>query len=224
MPIEQTPFGTDSFADNPQNRCPCVLLLDTSASMSGAPIQELQRGIEQYRDELMGDNLARQRVEVAIITFGNTVRTEQTFTTADSLILPNLQAGGSTPMAAALLEGVRLVEGRKKDYRDHGIAYYRPWIFLITDGEPTDADLWQSPLNELKTRVEAKALTLFVVGVKGANMNKLRELPALNGPQSLDQTRFRDLFIWLSQSQKGIAASRPGDQLSLPAPNWVIIS
>src|SRR3954466_2778331 len=68
--FEQIPFGSDSFADNPEPRCPCVLLLDTSGSMSGRPIQELSEGIRTFKQELLSDPLATKRVEVAVVTFG----------------------------------------------------------------------------------------------------------------------------------------------------------
>ena len=58
------------FADNPEDRCPVVLLLDTSASMTGDPIKELNAGIVQFKDELAADPLASKRVEIAIVTFG----------------------------------------------------------------------------------------------------------------------------------------------------------
>ncbi len=223
---EQTPFGAAiEFAENPENRCPCVLVLDVSSSMGGAPIRELQQGLKQYTDELLSDSIARKRVEVAIITFGDSVRTEVPFSTADSLLLPQLNANGVTPMAGALLESVRLVEERKAEYRSHGVQFYRPWIILITDGAPTDGDsLWATAVAELKRVTDQKGCTLFVVGVTGADFNKLSELPAMNGPQKLDGTRFKDMFLWLSQSQKAVSRSSPGDQIALPAPQWTITS
>jgi len=191
--------------------------------MTGQPIQELQRGIEQYHDELLGDSIARKRVEVAIITFGNGIKTENTFLTADSLSVPVLCANGYTPMAGALLEAIRLVEERKAEYRAHGVQYYRPWIVLITDGAPTDGEsLWATAVADLQRVTSAKGCTLFVVGVKGADMKKLGELPALHGPQQLDGTRFKDMFLWLSQSQKAISKSRPNDQIALTQPQWII--
>jgi uncharacterized protein YegL len=221
--IEQMPFGNNvEFVDNPQPRCPCVLVLDTSASMTGAPIRELQAGLEQYREELMRDSLARQRVEIALVTFGGAVKVAHSFSTADGFEVPPLQPSGNTPMAAALAESVKLVERRKQEYKAAGLGYYRPWIFLITDGEPTDNAIWSAAVEELKRGTKAKSYILFAVGVEDANMEKLRELPALNGPQKLNGTRFTDLFLWLSQSQKSVSRSSPNDQISLPAPQWVI--
>jgi len=68
--LDQVPFGGVEFADNPEPRCPCVLLLDTSGSMGGAKIAELNKGLQTFAEELHSDAMASKRVELAIITFG----------------------------------------------------------------------------------------------------------------------------------------------------------
>jgi hypothetical protein len=68
--LEQVPFAGVEFADNPEPRCPCVLLLDTSGSMSRTKIAELNSGLETFAEELRSDTMAAKRVEVSIITFG----------------------------------------------------------------------------------------------------------------------------------------------------------
>src|SRR5258706_3655674 len=142
--MEQTPykatslpaFGTDDFANNPDPRCPCLLLLDKSGSMSGAPIRELNEGILAFKDELLQDALASKRVEISIVSFGQ-VTVDSDFQTAPSFIPPHLDASGDTPMGAAIRRGLELLASRKQEYRAHGIAFYRPWVFLVTDGGPT---------------------------------------------------------------------------------------
>jgi uncharacterized protein YegL len=61
--------GLPEFFDNPENRCPVVLLLDTSGSMTGEPIQELNQGVALFRDNILKDARASLRVEVAIVSF-----------------------------------------------------------------------------------------------------------------------------------------------------------
>jgi Mg-chelatase subunit ChlD len=57
-PFQQTPFGGDEFVNNPENRCPVILVLDNSGSMAGQPIQQLNEGLQLFREELFADSLA----------------------------------------------------------------------------------------------------------------------------------------------------------------------
>src|SRR5699024_706276 len=65
--FDQQPFSDAEFAENPEQRCPVILLLDTSYSMSGAPISELNEGLATLRQELMNDPMAAKRVELAMV-------------------------------------------------------------------------------------------------------------------------------------------------------------
>src|SRR3989442_15270896 len=170
---ERIPFGTDSFTDNPEPRCPCLSLLDTSGSMAGAPISELNAGLVTLKDELAADSLAMKRVEVAVITFGP-VKVESGFHTAPNFFPPHLEGSGDTPMGAAIKQGLNMIKQRKEEYRANGIAFYRPWIFLISDGAPTDA--WQSAAAIVREGEASRAFAFFAVGVQGANMNILQQI------------------------------------------------
>jgi uncharacterized protein YegL len=213
--MEQIPFGTNNFAENPEPRCACVLLLDVSGSMAGQAIAELNAGLTLYKDELAADPLASKRVEVAVVTFGGQVQTVSDFTTADAFHPPVLIAGGETPMGAAILHGLDVLRQRKAVYKANGISYFRPWVFLITDGGPTDA--WASAAAQIKQGEASKAFSFFSVGVEGANFDVLKQL-GVKEPLHLKGLRFRDLFSWLSQSQKAVSRSTPGEQVPLPNP------
>jgi len=209
--MEQVPFGDITFAENPEARCACVLVLDVSSSMRGKAIQELNEGLIAYQDELSADTLAAKRVEVAVVTFGGDVKTETEFTTADYLIPPTLVATGDTPMGAAIQHAIALLDARKAVYRENGIAMYRPWIFLITDGAPTDS--YKKAAQAVREGVASKSFIFFAVGVEGANFKVLREI-SVTEPLKLKGTQFRELFAWLSESQKAVSSSNPGENIT----------
>lgn len=216
---DQISFGTTDFAINPEPRCPCVLLLDVSGSMSGQPIAELNAGLSVFKDELAADSLAMKRVEVALVTFGP-VRVEAPFQSASSFYPPNLSAQGDTPMGEAIRQAIQLVDSRKQEYRNNGISYYRPWIFLITDGGPTDE--WKSAAGAVREGEASKKFAFFAVGVKGANMETLAQISA-RAPMSLDCLKFRELFTWLSSSLQRVSQSTPGTEVKLVAPDWTSV-
>jgi len=224
---EQVPFSDEEqafegaeFVDNPEPRCPCVLLLDTSRSMSGTPIDELNAGLELFRNELLEDELASKRVEVAVVAFGP-VRIESDFSTPDNFAVPTLHADGETPMGEAVARAIELVEERKETYRENGINYYRPWIFMITDGAPTDP--WEEAAHLLKEGEQDGRFAFFPVGVQKANLDVLAKLGSRK-PLRLDGLRFKDLFSWLSRSLQRVSQSQLGSEVALPSPaDWTTV-
>lgn len=208
------------FASNPDPRCPCVLLLDTSASMGGAPLAALNAGLRAFQVDIQGDPLAQRRVEVALVTFGGTVQTVQDFVTAGQFDAPTLIAEGATPLGAALDQALDMVRARKATYKANGIAYYRPWIFLLTDGEPTDS--WQQAAGRVRAEEAANGLAFFAVGVEGANMERLAQI-AVRSPLKLVGLQFVELFVWLSRSQQRVSSTKVGDQTALPPIGWAAV-
>jgi len=210
----QIAFGTDNFAENPEPRCPCVLLLDRSGSMQGSAIDELNAGLEYFREELNSDSLALKRVETAIVTFGPP-NIEMPFHTGQHFVAPNLTAEGDTPLGAAIMMALDLLEARKAEYRQNGISFYRPWVFLLTDGAPTDD--WQAAAARIREGEAGKKFAFFAVGIEGADMATLKQI-SVREPLSLQGLKFQELFQWLSSSMKSVSQSTPGTEVRLQSP------
>ena len=212
--LEQVPFGNMEFADNPEPRCACLLLLDTSGSMKGAKIAQLNAGLNEFARQLRADSMASKRVEVGVLTFGP-VKLVQPFVTADSFIAPTLDADGDTPMGEAILRAAELVSERKKAYRANGIGYYRPWIFMISDGEPTDQIVRASQV--IKQGEAKKSFMFYSVGVENADIGTLARI-AVRRPLRLRGLAFGQLFVWLSDSLSSVSRSQISDAPELENP------
>jgi uncharacterized protein YegL len=132
-----------------------------------------------------------------------------------------LTAQGQTFMGTAINQALDLVAARKAEYRNNGIAYYRPWVFLITDGEPQGESerMANQAAERIKQEEANKQVAFFAVGVEGANMERL-SLIVERAPLKLKGLDFREMFIWLSASMQMVSHSKVDEQVALPPPGW----
>ena len=245
---EQLPFVDVALATNPQQRCACVLVLDVSGSMgtivanagrdTGQTMQAdgqtfrvvsggttrmdlLNQGLQTLKGALIEDPLASQRVELAVVTFGDTVKVEQPFVTAAEFTPPALHpsSSGGTPMGKAILTAIELIEERKKMYKSHSVPYLRPWLFLISDGMPDDD--WSEAAKRIREYEDQKKLVFFAILTDGENVGVLSQL-SVRPVKRVDSVKYKELFEWLSATQKSMSQSAPGSELQvkLPAPGW----
>jgi uncharacterized protein YegL len=205
------------FADNPEPRCPCILLLDVSGSMVGAPINALNDGLRIFRDELNKDGLAKKRVDIAIVTFDSTVKVVQDFVTVDRFEPPTLEVGGATYMGAGIDKALDILQARKASYNANAISYYRPWIFMITDGEPSDNEVVDRAAQRIRHEESEKKVAFFGVGVEGVNMTRLSQI-VKRDPVKLKGLNFREMFLWLSASIGQVSHSKLDEQVPLQSP------
>ncbi len=202
-------------------RCPIVLLLDTSSSMSGEFIGKLNEGLKSFKQEIAQDSNASRRVEIAVVTFGNSAKLVQDFTPVESFFVPELLASGTPTLGQGIELALTKLESRKAIYKNNSIQHYKPWVFLITCGNPTDD--WQYPAQCIRQASANDYLNFFVVGVKGVNTHTLSLIsPQSVTPLMLDGLKFKELFQWLANSLKEVTNTKLGDPAKLPLPNeWV---
>ena len=182
------------FADNANERTPCVLVLDCSGSMRGEPIKQLNAGLKALEKELKEDIDASSRVQLLIIkAFGK----DEAVISSDWVDAMNFEAP----------------EEQKCLYDSCGITSKRPWIFLISDGEPTDYD-WEIIAEKCRYAQKNKKVVVHAVGTQGANLEKLAKF-SLMSPKRLTGLKFTEFFLWLSRSVSCISKAAPNipDQL-----------
>lgn len=222
MLAKKNDFSAES-AENYEQKCLCVLVIDTSGSMSGKPMDELNNGLRDFYDEIYNDETTSQRLEIAIITFDSVTKMVQEPALIENVDFPELSAGGSTVMVQAVREAIQLVEDRKNWYKSTGQKYYRPWIILMTDGEPDyDQDV-DSLASEIHSDTIQKRYVFLPIGVKGANMKVLSKIQGTIPPMMLQGTKFSAFFKWLSASMGTVVNSEAGFKvdLSVGADSWM---
>lgn len=214
------------FSGNPNQRTPCVLVLDASGSMNEITstgktrMEELNSGIAALEASLNADDAALVRVQLAIVTVGGPINDADVmmdWTDASNFSAFPIKSGGSTPLGKGMRIALHMVEKAKQNLKNAGISYTRPWIMIISDGAPTDSnDEWNAAVKECQFAEQSKKVEIFSIGVEGADLSKLGQLSA-KPPLMLAGMKFQELFVWLSSSLSAASRSRPGETLQLPS-------
>lgn len=198
---------------NPTARVAVCLVLDTSGSMSGAPIDELNKGVKLFIDAIKNDDIAKYAAEVAIVTFGGDVEVYSDFQNIENFSFRDLDADGGTPMEEAVMQALDLLETRKKEYVDAGVDYYQPWMVIMSDGQPDYPPNQSSSITY--DMASKRKLSCFQLGIgDGADMQTLAKFSPRK-PLRLKGLNFEGFFEWLSKSIQAVSQSTVGDEVKL---------
>ena len=183
----------ENIAEVKEPRFACVLLLDTSASMMGKPIENLNRAVEIFKERTCMDEIARRRMDIAVVEFSDNARIVQEFVPITEFQPVTLSAGGCTAMGNGINLAIDMIKGRIRYYKSIATKFYKPWIFMVTDGMPSD------DITFARQRVyeeESEKLKFFAVGVTGADKGILKSIT--KNYIELNDIEFEDIFRWFS--------------------------
>lgn len=216
MPAQQTypeDVAPNNIEEVNEKHFALTLLLDTSGSMRGKPIDSLNNELNNLIQQLQSDSHANV-IDISIVTFGSSVNVIMPFTSVSSIDQRfELSPSGITSMGQGLLKAAEITNERRRQYYNVGVPAFKPWIFMITDGEPTDTDNMQLAKQELITLQKAGKLKLFVLGVEGYNREKIRELVYHDGCiLELKGFDFREIMNWFAKSVAIVSHSSPGEK------------
>lgn len=206
--------------ENGEEKTLCVFLLDNSGSMGdNNKINALNNGMQQFHYEILSNETTSQKLEICIIVFNSKVVCLQPPALAQDIIMQTLKASGGTDMVGAILKAMEVIKDRKRYWKEHGVAYKRPWIVMITDGY-ANVD---SIKDQVKQESAAKHFFFLPIAVDdGADMNVLNSL-ASNKAFKLGEGKFSSFFQWLSNSMATIAnADGPTAQLENPFETFAV--
>lgn len=198
----------------------CLLLVDTSGSMAGDPIQELNAGIKRFIEQVGKDSITRKVLDLAIVAFDTTVRTVVPFTPIQQVEPVQLEASGGTDMAGGLREAIAMIDERYRVYMRTGTQPYCPWIVMITDGYPNGYDPsnesvsgeLQELIDQIQRMDDKDKMRLWSLAVSGADTKLLNRIGHGKRVLILRDYNFESFFDWVHKSMRAISISSPGER------------
>lgn len=163
-----------------------LLLIDTSASMAGEKICAVEHAINGFIDEFKGTHEA-ECTDICIVSFSDETKILQPFTCASNLAEIALEASGLTSLWEALSISIDLLNNQRRLYKQLAITYYKPRIFLITDGTPTD--IGDVAIPKLKSDIANRRYGLCVLGLPGYDENLFTFLEVPHGLVQCDEVQ-----------------------------------
>lgn len=202
-------MGLNSYVAKEPRALPIFVLADTSGSMSGEKINELNLALREMQETLKNADDIRGKFQLCVVSFGGKVDVLQPLADVDQVNLPELTARGNTPMGeafscvASLIEDRRVVSSRS----------YTPTIVLISDGLPTDCpenisrmgcyEDWE-PLKAIHTGERSSRSQRLALGIgEDADYAMLKqfvkneEIPVIKSGSASNITKF---FRWVTMS------------------------
>lgn len=180
-------------------RLPVYILADCSGSMAGDPIEQVKQGIRALHANLMGDPSAVETAYLSVITFDSEARQVVPLVEVTQFQPPDLKASGTTALGEALriLCGCLETEVRRTTPEMKGD--WKPLVFLLTDGAPTDE--WQAPAGRLKENKPAPANIIAVACGSNADVNVLKQIAStVLEMRDMGPEAFAQFFKWVSAS------------------------
>lgn len=178
-------------------RLPVYLLLDTSGSMFGEPIEAVKNGVQVLVSTLRSDPYALETAYLSVITFNSTAQQVTPLTELSAFQQPTFTASGCTALGEALELLANKVDTEVVKTTAEVKGDWKPLVFIMTDGEPTD-DM-NKGLAEFKKR--KFGMIVACAAGQGANTDTLKRITeCVVQLDTADSATIKAFFKWVSAS------------------------
>ena len=188
-------------------RLPVYLLLDTSGSMSGEPIEAVKNGVQIMISSLRQNPQAIETAFLSVITFDSTANQIIPLTDLASFQMVDIRATGVTALGEALKLVAHKIDTEVQKTTTEQKGDWKPLVFIMTDGIPTDD--WQSGLNQFKK--SKVAFTVACAAGSGADTNILKQITDnVVSLDTADSASIGKFFQWVTASI-GVSSTKVED-------------
>lgn len=158
-------FTAESF-QNFEQPLAIILVLDTSGSMQGKPLEDSITAAKQFNSALASQDV------LGVITFADEVTLVQSPTIDRTTVdynLNNLKAGGATALNDALIDAIGLLKNRSE----------RRVVVLLTDGKQEGAS--QFVPNDVINEAVRWSVPIYTIGFGNVDKNQLEQFSQFTG-------------------------------------------
>ena len=178
-------------------RLPVYLLLDTSGSMSGEPIEAVKNGVQIMISTLRQNPQAIETAYLSVITFDSTAQQIIPLTDLATFQMVDLRASGTTALGAALSLVAERIDNEVMSTTLEQKGDWKPLVFIMTDGIPTDD--WRQGLNAFSSK--KTAFTVACAAGSGVDTSILKQITEnVVSLDTADSSSISKFFTWVTAS------------------------
>jgi uncharacterized protein YegL len=199
-----------------------LIAADTSGSVSGAPLANINKNLNRFKECVCEDETASRCVDVCIISFDDEVHLVQDWTPIKDMAPVELDSGGCTDLNGAVLYAIDKIRERSNVYLDQGVIEKKPYLIVMTDGYDNVTGNVDEAARKVAERTNTGKLKLFFLGFGEYDKHAAAQLTEANGKWCFEvkdgDFNFNDFFDFIGNSVKAVSVSAAGAKVTVETP------
>jgi len=205
-------------------RLPVYLLIDTSGSMKGEPIEAVKVGIDDMLTTLRKESFSLETVWMSIITYDREAKVVLPLTPVKNIVIPPITTpdSGPTHTGTALETLCAIVNEDKAQKTNDDEKDWLPLLFVLTDGKPSDTYVYEETIPQVK-QLGFGNIVACAAGPKAQTTHLQLLTDKVCTLNTLETNMFKSFFKWVStiireDSQSKVGIAPPPFKQTLPPP------